>query len=723
MKIIMLASDLGWEAELKMSAFHKAGESFTSMNFKSIAAGLQPDLLRDVSPEELQPVLLEVTPGVIYLIDQAGRLLLWNRRLEELTGLDSQRIGHMQALDFFCASDQGRVEKAIERGFESGEVSLDALFRIAGGEPAPFRFQAWRVEIGGQVCLAGSGVDLSDLLEIEEGQERERARVERLARHVPGMIFQLHRDAGSGQFRMPYASAKIYEVFGVAHDEVVDNAMALFQRIHRDDVDRVMRAVEVSADGLSPFYQQFRMCPASGVCTSENMEWVEVDSGPERLPDGSVVWHGFARLVTRRKRLEQRLTKLAYSDDLTGLPNRVQLHSVLEDELSLATASREGLALLYLDLDGFNDINDAWGHTVGDRLLRKVAARLSETVDSDCTLGRVGGDEFLIIARSHASAERAEDLAARIAQAMSAPMRLEERPVRMTISAGISLFPEDADNAEDLIRHADAALFRAKAGGTGNWARYSPDLTEAARARRYLETELRNAIEQDQIQVALQPIVSLTTGLPVAVEALARWHHNEDGWVSPDRFIALAETRGVIGELGEQVYRKAMIAVQKMSQDLRLSVNIAPGQLYDENFCSRLIEIARDVGMDPSRLEVELTERVFMEDAVEPLDQIRRLRKAGVNVAIDDFGTGYASLDYMRRLPVQRLKIDQTFVRHIEDDLTSGAIVRAVSTLARDLGMEVTAEGVETEAEAEFVRKVGCHSAQGWFFGRPKLVR
>ncbi|QOC23450.1 EAL domain-containing protein [Wenzhouxiangella sp. AB-CW3] len=685
--------------------------------------GPRLDLVGDISLEDLTALLLDVSPGIFFLLDRAGRLRLWNRRLEKLVGIDGEQIAGRSALDFFGPAEAGRVERAIERGFDAGSVSLEAAIKTASGEQVPYHFQARRAQLGRRTCLAGAGLDISRVMEVEEEHEVQRAHLKRLARHVPGMIFQLQRDGDGGHFSMPFASAKIREVFGVSHGEVADDASALFDRIHPDDIERVMRAVEVSASGLSPFYQQFRMCPPSGPCNDETVEWVEVNSGPERRMDGSIIWHGFARLVTRRKRLEQRLTRLAYTDDLTGLPNRAHLYAMLEDELALAAARREGLALLYLDLDSFNDINDAWGHTAGDRLLRRVATRLGETMDEHCTLGRLGGDEFLVILRTVAADRRAEALAAAVAEAMKAPMRLESRQVRMTVSCGISLFPEDADNAEDLVRHADAALFKAKAGGPGHWARYSPELTEAARARRYLETELRTAIERREIQVALQPIVSLKTGRPVAVEALARWHHSDDGWISPDRFIAMAENRGMIAQLGEQVYRRAMSAVANMDTGLRLAINIAPSQLLDETFCDQLVALAEEVGLDPGRLEVELTERVFMEDALEPIDQIRRLREAGISVAIDDFGTGFSSLDYTRRLPVQRLKIDQRFVRHIEDDATSGAIVRAVSSLARDLGMRVTAEGVETEAEAGFVREVGCDCAQGWYFGRPELVR
>src|SRR5699024_5089486 len=286
-----------------------------------------------------------------------------------------------------------------------------------------------------------------------------------------------------------------------------------------------------------------------------------------------------------------------------------------------------------------------------------------------------------------------------------APMRLDQRQVRMTISIGISLYPDDADSAEDMTRHADAAVYKAKSQGPGRWARYTRELTEAARARRYLETELRSAIEREQIQVSLQPIVALADGRPVAVEALARWYHWEDGWLAPDRFVALAEKRGLVAALGEQVYRRAMQAVAARA-GINVALNVAPDQLQDPDFCARLLAMGQDAGLGPERIEVEITERAFMRDSTEAFKQISRLREAGISVTIDDFGTGFSSLGYLRRLPVQHLKIDRTFVRHVEDDKASAAIVRAVTNLAHDLGMEVTAEGVETAGEAEFVRAV-----------------
>ncbi|WP_376694314.1 putative bifunctional diguanylate cyclase/phosphodiesterase [Wenzhouxiangella sp. EGI_FJ10409] len=674
-----------------------------------------------VDARELSGLLLDVIPGIFYLIDTRKRLRLWNHRLEELTGFESGTIARMSALEFFEEADQASVEAALERCLVEGYSAIDAAVLTSRGASPPHHFQGRRVEVNGEHMVAGVALDVSRLKAVEADHARQRIQLERLASHVPGTVYQLQRDAGTGRLWMPYASTKFPEVFGTDYAGVAEDAMPLFDRIHENDRSRVMAAVEQSAETLEPFFEHFRMYPIDRPRSDDYLEWVEVDSGPEQLADGSVMWHGFARLVTQRRQLERKLTRLAYYDELTGLPNRAHLHSTLRDELKLAAAAREGLAVLYLDVDNFNDINDAWSHAAGDRLLQEVAERLDSLVSGEGVLGRIGGDEFLVVLRGPNAGERAESLSDEICRTMEAPMRLDQRQVRMTISIGISLFPDDAESAEDMVRHADAAVYKAKSQGPGCWARYTRELTEAARARRYLETELRSAIEREQIQVSLQPIVSLSDGRRVAVEALARWYHWEDGWLSPDRFVAMAEKRGLVAALGEQVYRRAMHAVARMS-GVNLALNAAPSQLQDPSFCSGLLALGEAAGLGPERLEVEITERAFMRDSAESLKQIGRLREAGISVTIDDFGTGFSSLGYLRRLPVQHLKIDRTFVRHIEDDAASAAIVRAITHLAHDLGMEVTAEGVETAAEADFVRSVGCDYAQGWYYGRPDLV-
>lgn len=692
------------------------------MAYKNPGAGAMPGEDADEQIDDIAKLLLDFMPGVFYLLDRDGRLRLWNRNLERATGYSGDELAVMEAVDFFASEKHERVREALAACLEEGRVAFDAPLKQAEGRSLPFLFRARRVCLDGRIRIAGSAFNAARVKKMVLERTRQRERLQRLASHVPGMIFQLRQDAGTGRFSLPYASDKIREVFEVGHDEVKQDASVLFDRIYEEDSGRVMAAVGESAANLSTFYQQFRMRPPDGAASEDGLEWVEVDSGPEGLDDGSVMWHGFARRVTGRKRLEERLARLAYSDELTGLPNRVRVNTLLTEQLETATAAREQLALLYLDLDNFKDINDAWGHSAGDRLLRRVATRLTEAVGLAGQLGRIGGDEFAVLLRGESAALQAERLAGEIRREMSAPMRLEGRQVRMTVSVGISLFPEDGASVEDLVRHADAALFKAKSGGPGNWARYSPDLTEAAHARRYLETELRDAIEREQIQVALQPVVSLKDGKTVAVEALARWHHLEDGWVSPDRFIAMAESRGLVGALGDQVYRQALAAAAMLPESVRLTVNVAPDQLRDGSFSQRLAALSEAAGIDMARLEVELTERVFMEDADEAREQIDKLRARGVSIAIDDFGAGFSSLGYLRRLPVDRLKIDRIFIHRIEKDRASAAIVRAVAGVAHELGIEVTAEGIETEAEARIVRATGCDCAQGWFFGRPKLV-
>lgn len=683
--------------------------------------GDQEPETRLVDADTLSAMLMDVIPGIFYLIDSELRLRLWNPRFEQLSGYSSGEIGCMSALDFFEESEQDRVREALERCLAEGKAAVDAAVVTADGLSPTHHFQGRRVDINGVAMIAGVALDVSRLRAVEAEHARQQVQLERLAGHVPGAVYQLQRDHRSGRMWLPYASSKFLEVFGTDYQSVADDAQPLFERIHDADRDRVIRSVERSAETLEPFFEQFRMYPVGRPCTDENLEWVEVDSGPEKLGDGSVMWHGFARLVTQRRHLERKLTRLAYYDDLTGLPNRAHLHSTLRDELALAARERDGLAVLYLDLDGFNDVNDAWSHAAGDRLLKEVAGRLDSVVSPQGLLGRVGGDEFLVILRGADARTRAESLGEEICRTMEAPMQIDHRQIRMTVSIGISLFPDDAETSEDLARHADTAVYKAKARGPGHWARYTRELTEAARARRYLETELRNAIERESIQVSLQPIVCLETERPVTLEALARWYHWEDGWLSPDRFIAMAEERGMVAALGELVYRRAMDIVAA-EDDVNLAINVAPAQLQDPGFCRRLLTLGEEAGLGPERLEVELTERVFLREGAEALKQIHRLRDAGISVTIDDFGTGFSSLGYLRRLPVQHLKIDRTFVRKVEDDDASAAIVRAVTTLAHDLGMRVTAEGVETQAEADFVRDAGCDFAQGWFFGRPDLV-
>jgi len=671
--------------------------------------------------------VLESVPGIFFLIDRQRRFRRWNRNLEEATGYEHDEIASMSPLDLFSPEVHEGVIAAIEQVFEIGRASLEAPLLTRQGLTRPYSYFGRLVEINGESLVAGMGMDITRLKEAQQAHSRQATQLRHLASHVPGVIYQLRHDVTENRFSLPYASAKLFEVFGVRHEDVAEDAQALFDHIAPEDEARVMRAVEISGRDLSTFQQQFRMIPPGG--DLEHAEWVEVESSPERLADGTLIWHGFARLITERRRMEEELTRLAYSDALTGLPNRTMMQLKLEDKIADSALMGCELALLHLDLDNFKDINDIWGHGTGDRLLNELADRLVEVVRAHCeespaySVGRLGGDEFLILLDGPAIQPPASRLADALCAAMDSPVSIDDRLLRVTASIGISLFPEDGETAEDLLRHADAALYRAKADGPGSWSLYTPELTAAAMARRYMETELRSAVEHDQIQVALQPIVELISGQVIGYEALARWHHEQDGWIDPEQFIMLAENRGLVAQLGEQVYAKALRAVASQGpQGCTLAINVSPVQLRDPQFVRRLVRLAEAHDLAPERLEVEITERAFMHEFDLTLRQLESLREQGIRVAVDDFGTGYSSLAYVRQLPIQRIKIDQMFVRGLSASRANMAIVKAIVTLANELDIEVTAEGVQTAAELEQVRSLGCHYAQGWHVGRGQLV-
>jgi len=669
---------------------------------------------------ELFVALLDTIPGVFFLIDSGFRFRRWNQALEKVTGYSHEEIESMQPTSLFKVSHHDGVIAAMKRVFDTGQGSLEAPMITKFGEARDYSYFGRRVLVEGEKMIAGTGVDITKLKDVQRDHARQAEQMRHLAANVPGVIYQLRLDQDTGRFSMPFASAKIFEVLGVHHEDVQSDARALFEHVAAEDQERINRAVELSGRHLTPFQEQFRIIPSGG--DLEHAEWIEVESSPERQADGAIVWHGFARLITARRRMEDELSRLAYYDPLTGLPNRSQLQLLLKEQISDASLLGQELALLYVDLDNFKEINDIWGHGAGDRMLVEVAERLQGILKEQGRIGRLGGDEFLVIMQAPEVEVIACRMAAALCAAMDASLSMKSHEVRVTATIGISLFPGDGETAEDLFRHSDAALHHAKIEKPGGWELYTPDLTAAAMARRYLETELKAAVDRKEIQVALQPIVDLTTREVVGHEALARWHHRDDGWIDPEQFIMLAETRGMVAQLGEQVYARAMQAVVDQSLPGVLAINVAPMQLRDPQFARRLCRMAEACGLTPERIEVEITERAFLQYPHKHQSQLQALRDQGIRVVIDDFGTGYSSLAYLGNLPIQGLKIDRMFVDQVGSNPKNAAIVKAMVTLANELGISVTAEGIQTPGELESVRAFGCRIGQGWYFGRGDLI-
>jgi diguanylate cyclase (GGDEF)-like protein len=437
------------------------------------------------------------------------------------------------------------------------------------------------------------------------------------------------------------------------------------------------------------------------------------------IPDG---WLTTYEDVTESRRADLRMAYMARHDALTDLPNRVLFREKLEDALSHARRGK-GLALHCLDLDQFKAVNDTLGHPVGDALLQAVAARLLErTRDSD-TVARLGGDEFAVVQTPIERPADAANFAERLIAMLDEPFVVAGHQIIIGTSIGIAVAPQDAEDADQLLKCADLALYRAKAEGRAVYRLFQAEMDAQMQARRALELDLRNALRGNQMELVYQPLIDLRTRSVAGFEALLRWRHPTKGPILPDRFIPLAEEIGAIVPIGEWVLRRACAVAatwpEQLPEQLKIAVNLSPVQFRSRGLVGIVAAALRDSGLAPDRLELEITETVLLNDTTATLATLHDLRALGVRIAMDDFGTGYSSLSYLRQFPFDRIKIDPSFIRELGTPGDCSAIVRAVTALSRELGMATTAEGVETREQLAALARAGCTDAQGYLFSRP----
>jgi len=427
--------------------------------------------------------------------------------------------------------------------------------------------------------------------------------------------------------------------------------------------------------------------------------------------------------ITSVKRSERELAHLAHYDALTGLPNRLLFTDRAEQAQTHARRNKRTLALLLIDLDHFKHINDSLGHSVGDAVLKAVSERLGGQLEKGITLARLGGDEFAVLVENPQQAMQAAELAQGMLDGLREPFLFDGQSLFLTASIGISLFPNDALSAEQLLRNADAALFQAKNQGRESYALYTEELTAHAHRRVQLTSELRRAIAENELRVFYQPIHNLRSRRIEGVEALVRWQHPQRGMVSPGEFIPIAEQSGLIADLDNWVLTQACQQMRQWLEDgITLSfvaVNVSSRLFSRGDLDRRVSQVLIETGLAPEYLELEVTESAVMDDPEQAIDQMHRLRELGLKLSIDDFGTGYSSLLRLKRMPVQKLKIDQGFVAGLPDDEDDIAIVRAIIALAQAMGMRVLAEGIEQADQANFLLQNQCELGQGYWFARP----
>ena len=457
----------------------------------------------------------------------------------------------------------------------------------------------------------------------------------------------------------------------------------------------------------------------------------------------SDAWHGpggllliMLRDITERRQAQHLLSQMANFDSLTGLPNRALFRDRLAQAMDKSQRSGSPMALMFLDLDHFKRVNDSLGHEVGDQMLRHVADTLRQCFalgsnkaavgrrdDDRYTVSRLGGDEFTVIAQDVGSADDVAVIARRILDALDVPWRAGDAVLQISASLGISMYPADDVDLDELIRHTDMAMYRAKLGGRGTYCFYSADMSADVAARLSLETDLRRAIERGEFVLHYQPKVRLSTGDVTGVEALLRWHCPGRGLVPPDRFISVLEESGLILPVGAWVIRTACAELAAWDRDglppLQMSVNLSARQFRQPYLARLILDTLRDHDVAPHRLELELTESLLLADDEPTRDALETLAGMGVRVAMDDFGTGHSSMSYLKRFDIDTLKIDRSFVSELPHDAEDAAISSAIIAMGRTLQMKVVAEGVETEAQARYLHALGCDEVQGYLVSRP----
>ena len=559
------------------------------------------------------------------------------------------------------------------------------------------------------------------------------ARTAAILAAIPDLLFELDLDGRYIDCHAPCTgllAAPAESLIGKTVSDVLPPAAAA----------ACLRALRDALERGQSTGQQFELPLAQG------STWFELSVSCKAVAAGQAPrFIVLSRDITERKAAEQRITRLAYFDSLTGLPNRPSFLDRVNREIARAALSGSKLAVLFMDLDGFKSVNDTMGHSAGDLVLQWAADRLGQGLrpsdlvarttageggmapggdgrSADSDLARLGGDEFTALILGITRPEDALVVAHRIGELMRRPFALDGRAVTLTTSIGIALYPDDGADAATLLKHADTAMYHAKKSGRDNAQLYSAALTEQAMQRMALDASLRLALAQDEFHLVYQPQIDLASGHATSVEALIRWRHPERGLVTPLEFIPLAEENGLIERIGLWVLRRACTDAARWARaghPVGVAVNLSPVQFRGPGLLPSVLAILADTGLPPALLELEVTESTVMENSAATIATLHALCQHGVRIALDDFGTGYSSLSYLTRMPISNLKVDRSFISGLLDGGDNAAIVRAVLAMAHSLGMRVTAEGVETRAQALALKAMACDSLQGFYFSRP----
>lgn len=547
------------------------------------------------------------------------------------------------------------------------------------------------------------------LMALADAEQRYRHIFE----HASEGIFQSSRAGG-----YLAANRALARMYGYASpDELIADLSDLDRRLYVDDTRRAVFCQLMESQGkVENFESEVFRRDGTRIWISENARTVRDSQGRILCYEGTV------QDITERRRYQEALERQANYDQLTGLPNRSLLGDRLRQAIFHADRHDSMMAVVFIDLDNFKYINDTLGHAAGDELLTEMAGRLSRHLRSADTVARQGGDEFVLVLNEHAHADSVISLLERVVEVIGQPLWLGGRELQVGASLGVALYPQDGTDGDTLLKHADVAMYAAKSRGKNNYQFFTPEFNHVASERMHLEAAMRVGLEQGEFHVHFQPKVDHLRRI-VGVEALARWRHPEMGVISPDRFIPIAEECGLIVALTEVIARQAFAAARRWptvrGRPLPVAVNLSPKVFLDAQIIERVDEWLRSTGLPPEQVELEITESVFLHDHQRALHILEAFKALGVTLAMDDFGTGYSALSYLRLFPLDTIKIDRSLVEDLESREDVAMIARAVVSLGKSLRKTVVAEGVENQAQFDFLRFQGCDEFQGYLFSRP----
>jgi diguanylate cyclase (GGDEF)-like protein/PAS domain S-box-containing protein len=706
----MFTREVRWSDET-ISLLRICGEIFAS----AIERGRTLRALQ--ASESRHRLLFERNLAGVYHNTVDGRMIECNDALPRMLGYDSkEEFLELNARDLYLNPDDR--ERFLDMVREQGGIrGIEICLRSKDGHPV------WLLESVHMMAgdspeapqiLEGTLIDITDRKLAETALRESEARYRLMAENSTDLI---GRNSTDGSF--VYASDAVRVLLGYEPSELIGRTV--FDFVLEEDHHVLHRVVAELQDGAhSSRTFSYRVRRKDGTYV-----WFETTSRAIRSGETGAIAEivSVSRDISERRQAEAQIEYQAYHDALTGLPNRLLFRDRLTIALAHAKRSQTPLTVMFLDLDRFKYVNDTLGHSLGDELLRAVAARLRTVLREGDTISRMGGDEFTILLGDVTSAGDAAKIAQKLLDTVAHPLRVEGHELYVTTSIGIAMFPEDGDTAEALLKNADSAMYRAKEVGRNSYQLCTRAMNSRAAERLSIENALRRAVEREELVLHYQPLIHLETRELAGYEALLRWNRPGHGLVPPATFIGIAEETRLIGPIGEWVLREACRQAMEWKRTkhphLRMAVNLSPRQFQQADLCDIVDAALKESGLEPRALELEITESTAMLNTERTISTLADLRSLGVLIAIDDFGTGHSALSYLRRFPIDRVKIDREFVMEIENSRSNRAIVSAIAAMAHGLDLVVTAEGVETEEQVAFLEGAGCEEVQGFLFGRP----